>query len=189
MTTPNQMRWLPFDVPHKENATVDFVRGMFTMCGAAAASHKSGYAIHVYTANDSMRSTSFANADGDFLVVPQEGPLLLRTEFGRLKVSPGEIFVVQRGIRFSVDLLGETARGYILEIFEGHFSLPDLGPIGANGLANPQDFKSPVAWFERDGQTRPYDVVHKLDGQLFSAHQDFSPYNVVAWHGNYAPYK
>ena len=189
VVTPNQMRWLPFEVPNKINARVDFVRGMFTMCGSGSASTKSGYAIHVYTANESMRCTSFANADGDFLVVPQEGALVVRTEFGRLEVKPGEIFVIQRGIRFSVDLLGEVARGYILEIFEGHFTLPDLGPIGANGLANPQDFKCPTAWFERDGIDKTYQVVHKMDGQLFSAEQAFSPYNVVAWHGNYVPYK
>ena len=89
----------------------------------------------------------------------------------------------------SVDLLEEIGRGYVLEIFEGHFSLPDLGPIGANGLANPQDFKSPKAWFDREGIQQEYQVIHKMDGALFSAQQSFSPYNVVAWHGNYVPYK
>ncbi|UPR01981.1 homogentisate 1,2-dioxygenase [Chloropicon primus] len=188
VTTPNQIRWLPFDVP-KGDSKVDFIRGMFTMCGSGCSGSKSGFAIHIYLANSSMDNTSFANADGDFLVVPQEGSLLVRTEFGCMKVKPGEIFVVQRGIRFSVDLLDDVARGYILEIFEGRFTLPDLGPIGANGLANPQDFKSPVAWFEREGMQQSYEVIHKMDGSLFSAQQSFSPYNVVAWHGNYAPYK
>ena len=189
VVTPNQMRWYPFEIPSKATAKVDFVRGMFTMCGSGGASNKSGFAVHVYTANESMKSTSFANADGDFLIVPQAGGLQVRTEFGRMRVLPGEICVLQRGIRFSVDLLEDIGRGYILEIFEGHFILPDLGPIGANGLANPQDFKTPTAWFEREGIRTSYQVIHKMDGALFSASQEFSPYNVVAWHGNYAPYK
>jgi homogentisate 1,2-dioxygenase len=189
VVTPNQIRWLPFDVPNVSHNKVDFIRGMFTMCGSGGASNKSGFAIHVYTANDSMGCTSFANADGDFLVVPQKGGLRVRTEFGQMPVLPGEICVLQRGIRFSVDLLDDVGRGYVLEIFEGHFALPDLGPIGANGLANPQDFKTPVAWFEREHLRTSYQVIHKMDGELFSASQSFSPYNVVAWHGNYAPYK
>ncbi len=197
VVTPNQIRWLPFEIARSAN--VDFVRGLFTICGAGSGpSCKSGLAIHMYTANTSMHDTSFANADGDLLIVPQEGALVLRTEFGRMRVAPGEICVVQRGMRFSVDLAptpgappgeGPLARGYVLEIFEGHFALPDLGPIGANGLANPQDFQTPVAWYERDGVNKEYTVLHKMSGGLFGARQSFSPYNVVAWHGNYAPYK
>lgn len=185
VVTPNQIRWRPFPIP---NEPVDFVRGLFTVCGAGKAGSKEGYAIHIYTANESMTDCCLANADGDMLIVPQQGRLRITTEFGRLEVAPTEICVIQRGIRFSVDLMeGEAARGYVLEVFEGHFTLPDLGPIGANGLANPRDFQTPVAWFEE--RSCRYTVMHKFEGQLFSAEQAFSPFNVVAWHGNYAPYK
>lgn len=184
VVTPNQLRWRPFAIPADP---VDFVRGLFTLCGAGSAARKEGYAVHVYTASASMEDACLANADGDLLLVPQQGALLLTTEFGRMRVAPGEIAVVQRGIRFSVDLLDGPARGYVLEVFSGHFCLPDLGPIGANGLASPRDFLTPTAWFE--DRECSYTVIHKLEGQLFSASQTFSPFNVVAWHGNYAPYK
>ncbi|GMH40156.1 hypothetical protein BSKO_08060 [Bryopsis sp. KO-2023] len=185
VVTPNQIRWRPFSIPSEP---VDFVRGMFTICGAGNALTKDGFAIHVYTANEGMQDSCLANADGDMLIVPQEGALAIKTEFGKLKVSPGEICVIQRGMRFSIELVfGRQIRGYILELFEGHFKLPDLGPIGANGLANPQDFQSPVAWFEE--RECNFTVMHKFNGELFSASQTFSPFNVVAWHGNYVPYK
>lgn len=178
------------------------MRGLTTVCGAGSASRKEGYAIHVYAANTSMVNTALANADGDLLIVPQQGALLITTEFGQLHVAPTEICVIQRGQRFSVALLPEegeggddggtgsggsgsqavAARGYVLELFQGHFTLPDLGPIGANGLANPRDFLAPTAAY--DATERPWSVMHKFDGQLFSAQQDFSPFNVVAWHGN-----
>ncbi|KAL6770098.1 hypothetical protein ACKKBG_A33590 [Auxenochlorella protothecoides x Auxenochlorella symbiontica] len=182
--TPNQLRWRPFPIPEDP---VDFVRGLFTVCGAGSAAAKDGYAIHMYAASADMGDSCLANADGDFLIVPQLGTLCITTEFGKLRVAPGEITVIQRGMRFSVDVEGGRARGYVLEVFAGHFVLPDLGPIGANGLANPRDFQTPVAWFE-DRQCH-YTVITKFEGQLFSADQNFSPYNVVAWHGNYAPYK
>eukprot|EP00877_Chromochloris_zofingiensis_P002326 jgi/Chrzof1/12094/Cz06g21050.t1 len=186
VATPNQLRWRPFAIP---NEPVDFVRGLFTVCGAGSAAHKHGFAIHIYTANESMQDSCLANADGDMLIVPQQGALLITTEFGLLGVSPGEIVVVQRGMRFSVSLAGgcTAARGYVLEVFEGHFTLPDLGPIGGNGLANPRDFKYPVAWFE--DREASYTVMHKFEGELFAATQTFSPFNVVAWHGNYVPFK
>ncbi|KAL4422217.1 hypothetical protein ABPG77_009692 [Micractinium sp. CCAP 211/92] len=184
VVTPNQLRWRPFAIPEDP---VDFVRGLFTICGAGSAARKDGYAIHLYTASVGMDDSCLANADGDFLIVPQLGGLLITTEFGRMHVAPGEICVLQRGMRFSVALPDGRARGYVLEIFGSHFQLPDLGPIGANGLANPRDFLTPTAWFE--DRACSYTVVHKLEGQLFSAAQSFSPFNVVAWHGNYAPYK
>eukprot|EP00879_Flechtneria_rotunda_P026315 GHRR01028051.1.p1 GENE.GHRR01028051.1~~GHRR01028051.1.p1 ORF type:complete len:157 (-),score=39.81 GHRR01028051.1:72-542(-) len=115
------------------------------------------------------------------------GDLKLTTEFGLLAVSPGEIVVIPRGIRFSVSLAHAAARGYVLEVFQGHFTLPDLGPIGANGLANPRDFLYPTACFEE--REVHFTVMHKFQGELFAAIQNFSPFNVVAWHGNYAPYK
>jgi len=114
--------------------------------------------------------------------------LLITTECGKMLVSPGEIVVIPQGFRFAIDLPDGPSRGYVSEIFGTHFQLPDLGPIGANGLASPRDFLSPTAWFEQ--VHRPgYTIVHKYGGELFTATQDFSPFNVVAWHGNYVPYK
>eukprot|EP00246_Nothoceros_aenigmaticus_P012296 TRINITY_DN3765_c0_g1_i1.p1 TRINITY_DN3765_c0_g1~~TRINITY_DN3765_c0_g1_i1.p1 ORF type:complete len:303 (-),score=43.96 TRINITY_DN3765_c0_g1_i1:126-1034(-) len=135
-----------------------------------------------------MENSAFANADGDFLIVPQQGRLWITTEVGKLEVSPREVVVIQQGFRFSVDLPDGPSRGYILEVYSGHFQLPELGPIGANGLANPRDFLTPVAWYEDKPQSG-YTVVHKFDSRLFEAKQESSPFNVVAWHGNYAPYK
>ncbi|XP_048360402.1 homogentisate 1,2-dioxygenase [Sphaerodactylus townsendi] len=130
----------------------------------------------------------FYNSDGDFLIVPQQGKLLITTEFGKLLVDRNEICVIQQGMRFSVEVFGET-RGYILEVYGVHFELPDLGPIGANGLANPRDFLVPVAWFEDRQVTEGYTVINKYQGKLFAAQQACSPFNVAAWHGNYTPYK
>lgn len=183
--TPNQLRWRPFAIP---SDSVDFVRGLTTVCGAGSAGKKDGFAIHVYTASISMDNCCLANADGDMLIVPQQGTLRVTTEFGLLDVAPGEICVVQRGMRFSVGLQDtNAARGYVLEVFSGHFQLPDLGPIGSNGLADARHFQTPVAWFE--DRSCHYLVMQKYEGELFSAAQSFSPFNVVAWHGNYTPYK
>ncbi|XP_057539399.1 homogentisate 1,2-dioxygenase isoform X2 [Amaranthus tricolor] len=141
-----------------------------------------------YTANKSMDNCAFCNADGDFLFVPQKGRLWLTTECGRLQICPGEVAVVPQGFRFTVSLPDGPSRGYVAEIFGAHFHLPDLGPIGANGLAAARDFLAPIAWFEE--ATRPnYLIIQKYGGELFTAKQDFSPFNVVAWHGNYVPYK
>lgn len=142
----------------------------------------------MYTATKSMEGCAFCNADGDFLIVPQQGRLWITTECGRLQVSPGEIVVLPQGFRFSVNLPDGPSRGYVAEIFGTHFQLPDLGPIGANGLASARDFLTPTAWFERDHYPG-YNIVQKFGGELFTARQDFSPFNVVAWHGNYVPYK
>jgi len=127
------------------------------------------------------------NSDGDFLIVPQKGTLAIKTEFGKMLVEPEEICVIQQGIKFSIDI-EEESRGYILEVYDSHFVLPNLGPIGANGLANPRDFLTPVAVYE-DIEIPTYQVVNKFQGQLFVALQEHSPFDVVAWHGNYAPYK
>lgn len=185
---PNQMRWLPSRNPDKDSS-INFVQGIRTMSGVGDPCMKSGLAIHLYTLNTSMIDEGFCNADGDMLIVPQEGVLRVITEFGILDVMPCEIVVIQRGIRFSIQLVEENAigKGYILELFEGHFTLPDLGPIGANGLANPRDFQTPVAWYEdRDCE---FTVTQKFGGDFFKATMDHSPFNVVGWHGNYAPYK
>lgn len=163
------------------------MEGLINFCGAGDPSTKSGINIFVYTANKNMERKAFFNSDGDFLIVPQHGKLSIKTEFGKIEVEPKEIVVIQRGMKFSVDLMDGKARGYILEVFDGHFEIPDLGPIGANGLANPRDFLYPCAWYE-DVQ-EDFVIVDKFLGELFSSHQDHSPFNVVAWHGNYAPFK
>ncbi|KAK9708506.1 hypothetical protein K7432_009588 [Basidiobolus ranarum] len=184
--TPTQIRWSPFDIP-ETNEETDFVQGLKTVCGAGDPSVKEGLAIHVYLANKSMVNTTFYNSDGDFLIVPQQGRLEIRTEFGYIDVDPNEICVIQRGIKFSVALPDGPSRGYVLEVFGSHFELPDLGPIGANGLANPRDFQTPVAAYEES--QGDWSMISKFDGELFVAEMDHCPYNVVAWHGNYAPYK
>jgi homogentisate 1,2-dioxygenase len=184
--TPTQLRWRPPEVPL--DPPLDFIDGLYTVCGAGSSFLRHGYAIHMYAANRSMDGCAFCNADGDFLIVPQQGRLLITTECGKMLVSPGEIVVIPQGFRFAIDLPDGPSRGYVSEIFGTHFQLPDLGPIGANGLASPRDFLSPTAWFEQ--VHRPgYTIVHKYGGELFTATQDFSPFNVVAWHGNYVPYK
>ncbi|XP_051198145.1 homogentisate 1,2-dioxygenase [Lolium perenne] len=187
VATPTQLRWRPQEVP-RAPPHVDFVDGLYTICGAGSSFLRHGFAIHMYAANKSMDGCAFCNADGDFLIVPQQGKLLITTECGKMLVPPGEIVVIPQGFRFAVDLPDGPSRGYVSEIFGAHFQLPDLGPIGANGLASARDFLSPTAWFEQ--AHRPgYVIVQKYGGELFTATQDFSPFNVVAWHGNYVPYK
>lgn len=136
-----------------EDKKVNFIEGVTTMGGAGGPAMKDGLGIMVYACNTSMEKEAFYSSDGDLLIVPQQGPLLVKTEFGRMRIDPLEICVVQRGIKFSVDLLEGKSRGYITEVYKGHFVIPDLGPIGSNGLANPRDFEIPVAWYE--------DVVEK----------------------------
>jgi homogentisate 1,2-dioxygenase len=181
--SPNRLRWDP--LPEARGA-VDFVDGLTTYAGNGAPDQQAGIAIHLYAANRSMGPRVFFNADGELLIVPQEGALTLRTEFGVLGVAPGEIAVVPRGVRFAVDLIAATARGYVCENYGAPFRLPELGPIGANGLANPRDFLSPVAAFE-DVET-PTELLQKFQGRLWSTTLPWSPLDVVAWHGNLAPY-
>ncbi|XP_076233108.1 homogentisate 1,2-dioxygenase isoform X2 [Calliopsis andreniformis] len=184
--SPNQLRWKPFEVPTRQAAEIDFVRGLHTICGAGDFRARQGVAIHVYLCNASMKDKAFSNADGDFLIVPQLGALLITTEFGKIRCEPNEICVIQQGMRFSVTVFGPS-RGYILEVFDDHFQLPELGPIGANGLANPRDFQTPVARYE--DREIEYEISCKYHGKLFLANQDHSPFDVVAWHGNYVPFK
>ncbi len=185
-TPPNQLRWDPIPVPGPSKPT-DFVDSLITVAGNGDASMQIGMAVHLYAANLSMESRFFYNADGELLIVPQQGRLLLRTEFGIIEVGPGEIAVIQRGIKFRVELPDGDARGYVCENYGALLRLPDLGLIGANGLANPRDFLTPVAAFEdRQGE---FELIAKFGGRLWSARIDHSPLSVVAWHGNYAPYK
>ncbi|MCU1246206.1 MAG: hmgA [Acidobacteria bacterium] len=182
--TPNQLRWDALPIPE---APTDFVDGLTTICGNGDAALFIGMAAHVYACNRSMVDRFFYDADGELLIVPQQGALLLRTELGVLAVAPGEIALIPRGTKFRVELPDGVARGYVCENFGQPFRLPDLGPIGANGLANARDFLAPVAAYEeREGD---FEVVAKFLGSLFSARLDHSPLDVVAWHGNYVPYK
>eukprot|EP01112_Ceratiomyxa_fruticulosa_P010897 TRINITY_DN2906_c0_g1_i1.p1 TRINITY_DN2906_c0_g1~~TRINITY_DN2906_c0_g1_i1.p1 ORF type:complete len:436 (-),score=59.24 TRINITY_DN2906_c0_g1_i1:296-1603(-) len=182
---PNQLRWKPFPLP---SSPTDWVQGLKTISGAGHPSVRHGIAVHIYAADTDMKNKCFYNSDGDFLIVPQLGTLDVNTEFGKLWVPPGYIVVIPRGICFSVNLPSGASRGYVLEVFGSHFKIPDLGPIGANGLANPRDFEAPVAAFEERSGIE-YTKVNKYIGQIWEAKQDWSPFNVVSWHGNYYPYR
>ncbi len=183
-TTPNQLRWNPLPMP---SAPTDFIEGLVTMAGNGDPHAQSGAAVHIYAANRSMTTRAFYNADGEMLIVPQQGRQRFVTEFGVIEAEPQEIVVISRGVRFRVELLEAQARGYVCENFGAPFRLPDLGPIGSNGLASPRDFMTPVAAYEDiDG---PHELVAKFGGHLWSAQMDHSPFDVVAWHGTHAPYK
>ncbi|KAM0329423.1 hypothetical protein ACHAQA_004730 [Verticillium albo-atrum] len=181
---PNQLRWDPFDIVKD----TDFVSGLRLLGGAGDPTVKSGLAIYIYSADRDMdRHQAFYSADGDFLIVAQHGALDIRTELGCLLVRPNEIAVIPRGIRYHVSLVDSEARGFILELFQGHFHLPELGPIGSNCLANARDFEVPIAAYEDDESQ--WTIRTKFAGQLFDAQQGHSPFDVVAWHGNFYPYK
>ena len=180
---PNRLRWdPPADLP----AGGDFVDGLVTMLGSRDPADLEGVAVHLYRAERSMVDRVFANADGELLIIPQSGALHIVTELGRMDVAPGWIALIPRGMRFRVEVAGE-ARGYVAENYGAMFRLPELGPIGSNGLANARDFEAPVAAFEdRDG---PCELVQKYLGQLWTTTLDHSPLDVVAWHGNLVPWR
>jgi len=183
-TPPNQLRWNPLPLP---TVATDFIDGWVTMAGNGSPEAMTGCAIHLYAANRSMEGRYFYNADGELLIVPQQGRLQIATELGLIDIEPQEIAVIPRGVRFRVALPDGQARGYICENFGALFRLPDLGVIGSNGLANPRDFLTPCARYEdAEGE---FELVAKLNGRLWSASINHSPLDVVAWHGNYAPYK
>ncbi|MGC6328009.1 homogentisate 1,2-dioxygenase [Rhizorhabdus sp. FW153] len=173
---PNRLRWDPLPPPTE---ATDFVDGLVTLAGNA------GIGIHLYAANRSMVDRAFFDADGELLIVPQRGTLHIVTEMGSLDVEPQQIALIPRGVRFRVELPDGEARGYICENHGAPFRLPDLGPIGANGLANVRDFETPVAWFE--DIDAPCELIQKYEGRLWSSTLDHSPFDVVAWHGNLAP--
>ena len=182
--TPNQLRWDPLPSPDKP---ADFVDGLVTLAGNGSAAEQGGIGIHMYAANRSMQGRFFYDADGELLIVPQQGRLRLATELGVIEIEPQEIAVIPRGVRFRVELVDSEARGYICENFGALLRLPDLGPIGSNCLANARDFLTPVAAYEDvEGQ---FELVAKFQGALWAAKIDHSPLDVVGWHGNYAPYK
>jgi homogentisate 1,2-dioxygenase len=181
-TSPNQLRWDPQPLP---SAPTDFVEGLYTMAGNGSAAAQAGIGIHVYAANRSMQARYFYDADAELLIVPQQGRLRIATELGVLEVEPQQIALIPRGIRFRVELPDGAARGYVAENFGAALHLPELGPIGSNGLANARDFQTPVAAYEDiEGD---FELIAKFQGALWSAAIDHSPLDVVGWHGNYAP--
>ena len=184
---PNRLRW---DPPKDLPGDSDFVDGLVTMLANRDPADLEGVAVHLYRATRSMDRRVFADADGELLILPQSGDLRLFTEFGRIDVSPGQAALVPRGVKFRVDIASDSggeARGYVAENHGLPFRLPELGPIGSNGLANPRDFESPVAWFEDKDQ--PTEVIQKYLGSLWTTTLDHSPLDVVAWHGNYVPWR
>jgi homogentisate 1,2-dioxygenase len=182
--TPNQMRWNPLPLPAEPT---DFVEGMRTWGGNGGPDEQNGVGIHLYAANRSMQGRFFYDADGELLIVPQQGRLRLATELGRLDIEPYEIAVIPRGIRFRVELPDGQARGYVLENFGAPLRLPELGPIGSNCLANARDFLTPQAWYEDvEGD---FELIGKFTGGFWRAGIGHSPLDVVAWHGTHAPYK
>lgn len=183
-TPPMPFRWDPMPYPRRG---IHFIESLITLAGNGSIQMQTGCAIHLYAATQSMQDEFFYNADGDLLIVPQEGELRFKTEFGVIDVKPGEIIVIQRGIKFQVILRQERARGYICENFGAPFRLPELGPLGANALARARDFQIPMAAFE--DQRGDFILYAKFQGQLWQTKLPYSPLNVVAWHGNYAPYK
>jgi homogentisate 1,2-dioxygenase len=181
---PNRLRWNPLPIPEEPT---DLLDGLVTMVSNRPPQDLEGVAVHIYRANRDMEKRFFFNSDGEMLFIPQQGRLALLTEMGRIDVAPGEVALVPRGVRFRALLPDGTARGYVAENHGALFRLPDLGPIGSNGLANPRDFLTPVAAFEdRDEQV---ELVQKYLGSLWTTNLDHSPLDVVAWHGNLAPWK
>jgi homogentisate 1,2-dioxygenase len=184
-TTPNQLRWDPIPMPTEPT---DFVDGIVTIAGNGDSFAQAGIGIHIYAANCGMGDRYFYNADGEMLIVPEKGRIGFFTELGYLQAGAGEVVCIPRGLKFRIEPHPDDKefRGYICENYGAQFRLPDLGPIGANGLANPRDFKTPVAWYEdRDAAV---EIVAKFGGNLWACETDHSPLDVVAWHGNYAPY-
>jgi homogentisate 1,2-dioxygenase len=180
---PNRLRW---DPPRDLPEGADFVDGMVTMLANRDPASLEGVAVHLYRASKSMTKRVFVDADGEMLIIPQQGALRVVTELGILALEPGWVGLVPRGVKFRVEVDGES-RGYVAENHGLPFRLPELGPIGANGLANARDFETPVARFEdEDKQT---EVVQKSLGSLWTTTLDHSPLDVVAWHGNYAPWR
>ncbi len=179
---PNRLRWSGLDI---EDA--DWLDSLTTMlvAGDGGPASQAGVAMHLYRASRDMKNRAFVSADGEMLILPEQGALRLLTELGRIDVSPGQIALIPRGVRFRVELPDGKARGYVAENHGAPFRLPDLGPIGSNGLANPRDFETPTAWFEDIEDD--YELVQKFLGNLWTTQLGRSPLDVVAWHGNYAP--
>lgn len=176
---PNQLRWDPFDIDKE----VDWIRGLKLAAGTGDPAMKSGLGIYIYAAGRDMDANmAMYSSDGEMLIVGQHGVLDIQTELGNLLVRPNEIAVLPRGIKYRVTLPAGPVRGYILELYQGNFILPELGPIGSNCLANPRDFQVPQARFDEDTSTT-WSIVNKYNNELFVAKQNHTPFDVVGWHG------
>lgn len=188
-TLPEQAEWHPFPFPN-DDETIDFADGLHTLGGSGDPNIREGVALYVYMINSSMQRRAFCNTDGDFLICAQQGNLDIKTEMGMIFLQPGEICVIQRGIRFCLNLASGTkaARGYITEVWGSTWELPDLGPLGGHGLANPRDFLYPVAAIDDELQV-DWKIINKVNGKLVAIQQGHSPFDLVAWHGNVVPYK
>jgi homogentisate 1,2-dioxygenase len=188
----SQLSWSAFKIPAGDGEKVDFIQGLHALGGSGQPSLQEGFAYHVFAINASMPNRAFVNADGDFLIVAQEGHLDLTTEFGKIYLQPSEICVIQRGLRFKVDLVTEHSpqggRGFVIESWGTKWELPELGPLGGYGLANARDFLFPTADIDT-ASTGPWTIVTKQFGKYYACTQDHTPFDVVAWHGNYLPYK
>ena len=183
-TSPNRLRWDPLPMPA---AATDFIDGLVTFAGNGAPRDDHGISVHHYAANRDMVARVLTSADGEMLIVPQAGGLRLATEFGVIDIAPLQIALIPRGVRFAVSLPDGEARGYVAENHGAPLRLPDLGPIGSNGLANPRDFEVPVAAFV--DLDEPTELMFKYDGRLFTTTLDHNPLDVVAWHGNHVPWR
>ncbi len=181
---PELLGYRPLDMPTEPT---DFLAGLTTFAGAGDPSLGAGVAVHLYAANSDMGRTALCNLDGDLLVIPEHGRLHIQTELGRLHVAPGELAILPRGLRFRIAVPDGGARGFVGELFDGHFRLPERGPIGANGLADERHFFAPVADFEDD--VAPWTIVVRSGGRLWELDAPHGPFDVVAWHGTYAPFK
>lgn len=181
---PNQRRWDPLPIP---DAAGDFVDGIVTMAACGNAAMQVGMGAHLYVAGRSMVDRFFYNADGELLILPQQGRLALFTECGRLEVAPGEMALIPRGMKFRVELPDGPSRGYVCENYGALMRLPERGPVGSDGFANDRDFQAPVAWFEdREGE---YELITKFGGECYRATLDHSPLDVVGWVGTAYPVK
>lgn len=183
--SPKQYRWSPLEQNTGEAKT--FFDSLMFVAGNGSPDALSGCGHYFYAANKSAPDEFFYSADGEWVFLPVEGTLKLRTELGVMEVSPQEIAVIPRGIRYAVELPDGNSRGYVCENYGSPFKLPDLGPIGANGLANPRDFETPVAAYEE--KSGSFTLKAKFAGEIWAARLDHSPLDVVAWHGNCCPYK
>ncbi|WP_449469700.1 homogentisate 1,2-dioxygenase [Sphingobium chungangianum] len=184
LLSPNRLRWDPLGMPE---APTDFIDGLVTYAMNGDVTQGLGCAVHMFAANRSMIDRAFFSADGEMLILPQQGALRIVTEMGVLTAAPLDMILIPRGVRFRVELLDGAARGYVCENHGTPFRLPELGPIGSNGLANARDFEAPVAAYE--DVERPFEIVQKYMGSLWTSRADHSPFDVVAWHGNLAPFR